>query len=538
MDASFLYLEREHAPMHIGAVGIFEGELDFEAYRDRVGSKLGALPRFRERIVNTPFFIGHPTWETDPGFDISNHVVLHHLEAPGTEVELKALADDLIAGMMDRSRPLWELHIVHGLAGGRSGLVSKVHHAMVDGVGGNQIMTTILDLRPSLEKLEVDDDYIPTEPPDFQGRIMNAVWENARTAVDSFSQYQKKMIEGVQQMSPDRARETMDSLRTSMPTLARPPRRLPFNRTCTGRRHFTWTEFSFAEARAVRGSLGGTVNDVVLTCLAGAVDHYCAQHGEPTKDRTMRVMVPVNVRPETEEGNLGNQVSVLPVDLPLGVDDPAHRIGLIRETTRAMKRSRVAENVSLMSNLLGTVPVPLQAAFGSLAISPYPVFNIVCTNVPGPQIPLYALDRPLRAYYPYIPVGFDMGVGCAIFSYNQTLHIGLNSDLSACPDVEVLREGFEIAIAELKESAGVGTIAAVEVAPPRGDRAADPVGSRSGRSSRPTARKAAPKKATAKTATPGKAAPKRKAAKRKASTGGAKKAGSRSTKSSSAGGGS
>lgn len=495
MDASFLYLERRHAPMHIGAVGIFEGKLDFPAYRALVASKLGALPRFRERVVSTPFFIGHPTWETDPDFDIENHIILHQLDAPGGEAELKALADELIAGMLDRSRPLWELHIVHGLEGGRSGLVSKVHHAMVDGVGGNQIMTTIMDLRPTLESPEIEDRYVPTEPPDMRGRLMNAVWDNARSTVDSLSQYQQKVIEGIQQLTPERARETMESLRSSMPTLVRPPRRLPFNRTCTGRRHFTWTEFSFAEARAVRGVLGGTVNDVVLTCLAGAVDHYCGVHGEGTKNRTMRVMVPVNVRPDSEEGNLGNQVSVLPVDLPLGIQDPAHRLGVIRETTRSMKRSRVAENVSLMSNLMGAVPVPLQAAFGSLAVSPYPVFNIVCTNVPGPQIPLYALDRRLESYYPYIPVGFDMGVGCAIFSYNQALHIGLNSDLAACPDVEVLREGFEIAIAELKESAGVGTIASVDTL--GGRPAAGP----------PVAAKASPVKATGRKKSPARKSP-------------------------------
>ena len=172
----------------------------------------------------------------------------------------------------------------------------------------------------------------------------------------------------------------------------------------------------------------------------------------------MRVMVPVNVRPDSAGGSLGNLVSVLPVDVPLGLEDPAHRLGTIKESTRTLKQARVADGISMMSHLLGIVPVPFQAAFGAMAVSPFPVFNLVCTNVPGPQIPLYGLGRRLRAYYPYVPVGFDMGVGCSIFSYNQRLFIGLNSDTKACPDVENLRQDFDAAIAEIKQAAGVGDI--------------------------------------------------------------------------------
>ena len=449
--------------MHIGAVGILEGEVPFEAYLENVEAKLSLLPRFRERIVATPFFVGHPTWESDPDFDIRSHMELHELPAPGGELELKALVDELMTAMLDRGRPLWELHVVHGLEGDNSAIVSKVHHAMVDGVGGNQIMTVLFDLSPNAEPPSPSEGENRTEPADPRTRVIEALWDNARGSLDAFADYQRFLLDSMLSVGPERLQSTVEMLRTAFPDMARPPERLPFNRACTGTKRFTWTTFSFAEARAVRSALGGTVNDVVLGLLAGAVSRYCGHHDCEVRGRSMRVMVPVNVRPDSEIGNLGNQVSVMPVDVPLGVDDPGQRIGLIQDVTRALKRGRVAAGISSMSKLLGAVPVPFQAAFGSMAVSPYPIFNIVCTNIPGPQIPLYALGQPLLAYYPYVPVGFDMGVGCAVFSYNQVLHIGLSSDANACPDVELLRECYDEAIAEMKKAAGVADIAPVDM---------------------------------------------------------------------------
>lgn len=249
----------------------------------------------------------------------------------------------------------------------------------------------------------------------------------------------------------------------SVPDALVPPRRLPFNRRCSGERALSWTSVSFAEARGIRGALGGTVNDVMLTVLGGAVGRYCRLHGQDTSGRTMRVMVPVNVRASDQGGDLGNQVSVLPVQVPLHFEDHGDRLRAIRASTHTLKDGRVAEGVSLLTNLSGTVPPPLQAALGSVATSPFPVFNIVCTNVPGPQIPLYALDRRLVAYYPHVPVGHEMGVCCAIFSYDQQLFIGLNSDVGACPDVDALRDLWVECFVEMRELAGVEPVERVAI---------------------------------------------------------------------------
>ncbi len=477
-DASFLYLERKDAPMHIGAVAILDGEIPFEDYLANIAIKLRRLPRLRERAVAAPFFVGHPTWETDPDFDIRKHVFEHRIPSPGGETELKATADKLIEAMLERDRPLWEFHILQGLEGGRSAIVSKVHHAMVDGVGGNQILMALFDLSPKAKTPAIEDEYEPTAPATSRERLTNALWDNARTAMDAFGEAQRGILERTRGLDRERVRSTLDVMRSTLPDLALPPKRLPFNKSCGGGRHFTWTTFSFAEARAARSALGGTVNDVILAALAGAVSRYCEHHRVDTRGRTLRVMVPVNVRPEAEAAGLGNLVSILPVDLPLDIDDPQHRVGVIRETTRILKRGHVADGISSMSNLMGMVPPPIQAAFGALAATPFPLFNIVCTNVPGPQIPLYAMGHRLTAYYPYIPVGFDMGVGCAIFSYDQTLHIGLNSDTTACPDVERLRDCFAESIQEIKDAAGVETIERVDIgkspAPPHAAGASQP----------------------------------------------------------------
>lgn len=486
-DASFLYFEREESPMHIGAVCVLEGELPHEEYVARVAAKLPRLPRFRERVVMVPFFAGHPTWETDPDFDIRHHMPLHRLAAPGTEAQLQAKVNELIAGKMDRSRPLWELHLIHGLEGGRSALVSKVHHAMVDGVGGNAIMLVLFDLEREPPPATIQDEYQPTTPPDPARRLAEAMWDNARANIDVWAEYFRALTELGRNLDRSRIEASFAALAESVPDLLVPPKRLVFNRRCTGGRNFVWTRFSFAEARAVRSALGGTVNDVILTALGGAVGRYCRAHGQKTDGLSMRVMVPVNVRPETQAADLGNLVSVLPVQVPLHLDDHEQRLRAVRATTRILKDGRVADSVSLMVNLAGAVPAPLQAAFGAIATSPFPVFNIVCTNVPGPQIPLYALGHRLVAYYPHVPVGYDLGVTTAIFSYDQQLFVGINSDTGACADVEVLRDLLDECFAEMKEMAGVPTIATVELrsSRPATPEASAPAGSGAGEPAKP-----------------------------------------------------
>jgi WS/DGAT/MGAT family acyltransferase len=466
-DAAFLYAEREDAPMHIGAVAVLDGDLDAAAYGRALAAKLERLPRFVQKVVPAAFNLGHPTWERDPKFDLGRHLFTHQVAAPGGRAELFTAAGEVFTGMLDRAKPLWEIHVLRGLEGGRSALVSKVHHAMVDGVGANELVTTLFDLRPTTPPNEdAPAGASPAGPMAGEPALqpLDALLASTSTTVDAWSRASLALLEAGRTFTTEQAQITLQALNETVPDLALPLRRLPWNRPGSGRRRLVGTEFSFAEARGIRSALGGTVNDVVLAALGGGVASYCRRHGVATSRRAMRVMVPVNVRPESDRGALGNLVSLLPVNVPLDIDDPARRLRAIHGTTRILKAAKVAEGLHQMAVLWGSVPAPIQAAFGAIgAMTPAPVFNLVCTNVPGPQIRLFALEHPVIAYYPSVPVGFQMGLGCAIYSYDQRLFVGLTADVAACPDVELVLADLEQAFDELRDAAGVTSIATMHM---------------------------------------------------------------------------
>jgi WS/DGAT/MGAT family acyltransferase len=250
----------------------------------------------------------------------------------------------------------------------------------------------------------------------------------------------------------------MPGLTQLVASLASPVYQLPFNRECSGERKLVWSRFSFAEARAIRGVLKGTVNDVVLTVLAGAIAKYVELHGQQIAGRNLRVMVPVSLRRKEQRGTLGNLVSLMPLEIRLDLYDPIARFQYINNRTQAMKSARAAESLNMLAALIGILPASVQAAVGAIAKFPLPPVNMVATNVPGPQVPLYAMGHRMLDYYPYVPVGYSVGCGCAIMSYDQRLYCGLTSDVQAMPDVEKLKEFLEESFVELRKAAGVGKI--------------------------------------------------------------------------------
>jgi hypothetical protein len=255
-----------------------------------------------------------------------------------------------------------------------------------------------------------------------------------------------------------------DSMLTN---LLAPVSLLSFNKGNTGKMRLGWHNFAFAEARGIRSSFGGTVNDVVLTTLSGAIIKYLEFHKQKTAGRTLRVMVPVRMRKEDQRGALGNLVSVLPVEIPLDLPANRERHDFLIKRTGALKGARVAEGINMFSALMGTVPPSVQAVVGSLATTPVPPFNIVSTNVPGPQIPLYVLGRKMTQSYPFVPVGFGLGVSCAILSYDQQLYFGITADAQALPDMDKLIEFLGDTFTALREEAGVAEFKTkVETPPP------------------------------------------------------------------------
>ncbi len=458
IDASFLYFEKKEAPMHIGSVSVFDGELPFDDFVEMIDSKMHLLPRYQQVVAPDPFNLGHPTWELDADFNVRNHLFKLEIDPPGTEKELIELAGKIFTPMMNRRKPLWDIYLVDGLEGGRTAMISRVHHCMVDGVSGVDLLKIILDISPTPPPP-------PPKPPassqpshDATRRFFDALLGGMQEGMNRWMEFQQGLLNLTQAMADQQTRESMRNLSSELPKLMTPVSLMPFNRPCSGERKLVWNTFSFAEARAIRGALGGTVNDVVLTALSGAVSRYVDSHGQQTIGRNLRVMVPVSLRQEGQRGALGNLVSMLPVEIPLDVRNPLERFKYINQKTMSMKSGRIAEGLNLFSAMMGIMPAPVQALVGALANIPLPPFNMVSTNIPGPQVPLYSLGRRMIAYYPYVPVGYAIGCGCAIMSYDQHLYFGLTADTQAMPDVEKLRDDLSESFFELRKAAGVEEI--------------------------------------------------------------------------------
>jgi diacylglycerol O-acyltransferase len=316
----------------------------------------------------------------------------------------------------------------------------------------------VLDLSPEVKPVPV----IKREPapprPDITRRFFDSLLGGMQEGMNRFMEFQNGLLNLAQSVAIDPARGAMPGLSQLLAALAAPASLLPFNRACSGERKVVWSRFSFAEARAIRAALKGTVNDVVLTVLAGAVARYAEQHGEQITGRTLRVMVPVSLRREEQRGTLGNLVSLMPLEIPLDLKDPIARFEHINSRTLAMKSARAAESFNMLTALIGILPASVQAVVGGLATFPLPPVNMVATNVPGPQVPLYSMGKRMLDYYPYVPVGYAVGCGCAIMSYDQKLYFGLTADAQAMPDVESLKQFLEESFVELCKAAGVGII--------------------------------------------------------------------------------
>lgn len=453
-DAMFLYFERKEMPLHIGCVAILDGPFD-EASEKLLADRLPEAPRYRQRVVFAPLNLAHPTWEDDPNFDIRNHIRRILIEPPGTEQQLSELSGVVFSTLMDRSKPLWDMTIVDGLEGGRSALIIRVHHSVVDGVSGVALVNSIFD--PTREPRQVTPQpYEPAPLPDAQTVLVEGLASTWADAAARLVGAEVAVLRLVQAFTGADSRANLRSLLAIMPELLRPTQKLPFNGPCSGVRGHCWATFSFAEARAIRSALGGTINDVMLTAVAGAVSRYVVAHREDVTDRFVRLMVPVNLRTGDSRG-AGNEISLMPLSIPLDIENPVERIKAITMRSAAMKAARVADVIQLIGMGLGWTPPVLQQSLAALPFLPQPVllFNMVCTNVPGPMIPLYASGRELLTYYPHVPCGSDVGIGVAISSYNRSLYCGVTYDAQAAPDGELFRDFVVDAYEELREAAGV-----------------------------------------------------------------------------------
>lgn len=463
LDSLFLYLEKKEMPLHIGSVFLLDGPIAVDDLKALIEAKLPWIPRYRQRVVFPPFQAGYPTWEFDPGFDINDHIHSVHLERSSKEA-LQRLAGHIFSEVMDRNRPLWDLTVVDGLEGGRSALIARMHHCLVDGVSGVALMNLILDTSSEAKPLPPRQPFHPAAPSPAWEVLADSLVSSYFHAVERVLSVQSAALNVAEKLFGEMLAGSLPVSTPAASEILPPARRFPFYAPCLGPRRVSWTEFSMDEIHAIRHLCGVTVNDVGMLILAGAMRRYAGLHHQPVKNRRLRLMVPVNLRNGDPRQGWGNKISLVPVHIPLDIADPVELLHTIHKRTDAVKQANAADLVVLGGSLLATLPIPVQAQLVGMLSNSVPVlpFDMVCTNVPGPPRALYLLGREMLTYYPYVPIGDFMGVCCAMASYNGTFYFSLTGDCECAPDLDRLRDFLNQAFAELREAVGLARQVAPE----------------------------------------------------------------------------
>jgi len=457
LDASFLHIEDHVSHMHIGSIGIFEGSSPgYQRVLAMVAGKLPLVPRYRQVVRSVPFDLGRPVWSDDIHFNLEYHVRHTALPAPGGEAELRRLVGRVMAQQLDRTKPLWEIWMVEGLEDGAWAMVSKTHHCMVDGVSGTDLLSVIMDQSPSAP---VPDPGVwsPEEAPSRAGLAATAVVDMLRSPYEQVRAVRSSTR--VPRQALGELGELAAGLR-SMVGLVRPTPQSSLNGPIGPHRRYAWASTTVDDVRTVRKAVGGTFNDVVLAAITRGFRDLLLGRGESV-DRVVRTLVPVSVRSRDSsgkavgDGTYENKVSAMFAALPIGLADPAERLRAISSQMDGLKESKQAVAGEALTSLSGFAP-PMLLALGTRLATRAPQRNIntVTTNVPGPQVPLYAAGRRMRKAYPYVPLAGQVRVGVAIFSYDGQVNFGVTGDYDSAPDIEVLCSGIEAGMSELLTLAG------------------------------------------------------------------------------------
>lgn len=451
-DALFLYLERAGMPLNIACVSVFEGDISLSACRRSIASRLPLLPRYTQRALAPPFNVGFPSWEDDSDFDIRRHI--HDLTlTQGTDEELKAVAGEIFSTVMDREHPLWDLTLVHGLKGNRFAVVIRVHHCLADGIAGVALMNVLLDPSPKPRPAKKKKLAQVARQRDSLTLLLEGWLSSYSDLLQRALSTQSDLV-NISERTLGIGFPTEDFGRF-LPELTASTERLFFNKTYQGPQQFAWAQVPTEDIKAIRRSCGGTHNDVVLALMTATIRRYVELHGDKVKARLLRMMVPVNIRGNNDGSAMGNRISLLPVTVPLGIRTPRRLLAAVNKRMDFLKRAHVAEWVGMAGGLLGAVPAPLQALVGPLAsFLPIAPFNLVCTNIRGPDMPLYLIGHKMLDWYPYVPVGGQMSLNCAILSYNGITYFGFSGDVHAAPDLHRLEHLMKLSIAELLQVSG------------------------------------------------------------------------------------
>ena len=451
LDASFLAIETDAAPMHIGSVAVFEGPAPgYDNVLRLISGKLALVPRYRQVPRFVPWSLGRPVWQDDRHFRLEYHVRHTALPSPGGDSELKAHVGWIMAQRLDRSKPLWELWLVEGLEDGHWALVSKTHHAIVDGVSGTDLMATIFDATPEPAPV-VAQPWRP-EPPESAVRVAaEALVDLVVSPVEAVGSSRVGLTHPRRLMSSvlGAARGAAETAKLVRPSGG------GLNGPLSPHRSYTWARGSLADVKEIRRALGGTVNDVVLASITRGFRDLLVSRGEAVTGRVVRTMVPVSVRRAEESGGVyNNRVSAMFAELPVGVADAAERLQAVRRQMDGLKDSKQAVAGEVLTSLGGFAPALLLDLGTRLAMrTPQQSIETITTNVPGPQYPLYVGGRRMLDSFPYVPLGGRIRQAIAIFSYVGRLTFGVTGDADHVPDIDVLARGVEDGLAELLKAA-------------------------------------------------------------------------------------
>ena len=455
-DASFLYTETSSGPMQTAGIMVIDGELTYDEVFEFYAARLHLVPRLRQRLVFVPMNLAHPKWVEDPDFDINNHFVHHEMPKGSTLEEGIAALAKLNQGIMDRNIPLWKYFVVTGVKD-RTLVLQQMHHAMVDGASTVQMATVLFDYSPDAEPPAPPPERVPAPPlptsfellrEAMQENLQNAMSSNPLSSFNTDEEAQSHMRRGFEAMTR---------------FVTNPSITAPWNASTVGpERKLTWSEHDLSEFREIRRAFGGTINDVALTAMTEGAAKYLAAHNESVAGQKMRVMCPVNVRTEGEEGDIGNRVSAI---FPMFDAEPmgaTERMAAVVEETSRIKAAQEAQAMTYMQEssvtippvsmapmlLVGTpfnptrmaadFPPPVPPSFG--ARPPGFGVNFVLTNVPGVQVPQYICGKEIIAPLGIMMIGGNMGLGVAVGSYNQKMYFNLTSDPRLLPDLEVLTD--------------------------------------------------------------------------------------------------
>jgi diacylglycerol O-acyltransferase / wax synthase len=451
VDASFLTNETSASHMHIGAILVFEGPPPkYVDLVEHVRGRLDLVPRFRQRLVVPPLEAGRPLWADDVNFNLTYHIRHTALPEPGGEEQLRRLAGRVFSQQLDRSKPLWELWLVQGLERDRFAILTKTHHAMVDGISGVDIGTVLFDLEPIPNPAPSENGWLPQREPTTAELVARGLTDAAAAPVKLV----ERAVEAARhpETAAKRVGEALEGIGEVVGALADPAPSVPLNQPIGPHRRFAWTRAELATFKRIKDTFGGTVNDVVLAVVTGALREWLHGRSIRTEGLELRALVPVSIRSEDERGDLGNRIAAMRGPLPVYVADPVRRLRVVSEQMEGLKRSKQALGAEVIARFNDFAPPTLLAQASRINFSTR-LFNLIVTNVPGPQIPIYLLGRELEDLFPVAFLPQNHALAVAVMSYNGRLGFGLLADYDTMEDVEELAAGLNRSLAELEEAA-------------------------------------------------------------------------------------